>query len=86
MLRVVRARDECIAWCYQEHCRKIYQWSDVRKRGSRGFTIGEVSKIVHRTTRMIRYYHEWGQITWPEFTYSLETGRKGMAIFSEEDL
>lgn len=86
MLRLNRARDEAVAWCYSEHKTRIYQWSDVRRRASRGFTIGEVAEIVMRTTRTIQYYIEWGLIEKPELTYSLSTGNTGILIFSEEDV
>lgn len=86
MLRLTRARDEAVAWCFSEHKTRIYQWSDVRKRASRGFTIGEVSDMIMRTPRMIQYYVEWGLLEKPECTYSLQTGNAGLWIFSEEDV
>jgi MerR HTH family regulatory protein len=86
MLRLTRSRDEAVAWCFSEHKTRIYQWSEVRRRASRGFTIGEVSEMVMRTPRMIQYYMEWGLLEKPELTYSLTTGNPGMLIFSEEDV
>jgi len=86
LLYVTRARDEALAWCYSEHKKILYPWSEVRRRASRGFTIGQVGKMVNRQPRMIRYYVEWGLMEWPEQTYSLTSGHPGMHIFSEEDV
>lgn len=86
MINVVRSRDEALAWCYSEHKKRIYQWSDIRRRGSRGFTVAEVARLVGRGTRAINHYIERGLITPPEMTYSLTSGKLGMRIYSEEDV
>jgi hypothetical protein len=86
MIKVVRSRDEALAWCYSEHQRRMYLWSDIKKRASRGFKAGEAAKIFNKSSRMIHYYIEYGLIDPPERTYSLTTGRPGMYIFSEEDM
>lgn len=86
ILLVTWGRDEVLTWCYEEHARRIYPWSMVRKKGQRGFTIGQVSKIVNRTPRMIKYYIADGLIEKPQKTYSLSTGQRGMGIFSEDDV
>jgi hypothetical protein len=78
------ARDEALAWCYDERATKIYQWSDIRRRASRGFTIGQVSKIIRRTTRQLHYYIEWGLID--PVRVESESGKFSMRIFSEEEL
>jgi len=86
MLRVIKARDEALAWCYDDHQTRLFQWSDVRKRASRGFTAGEVGKMIKRSGRMVHYYIEDGLIAPPKRTYSLTTGKPGYYIFSEEDV
>jgi len=48
--------------------------------------MGQVSKMVHRTDRMISNYFNWGLMKPPEMTYSLQTGVDGYRIFSEEDI
>lgn len=84
LMKVNRVNDEALTWCYTDHCRKIYPWSDVKRTAQRGFSISQAAKILNRTPRMIKYYIEnWG-LDYPEKTYSLTTGNPGMGIFSED--
>ena len=86
MVSVNRARDEAYAFCYSENKVRLYQWSFLKKNASQGFTMGQVSEMVHRTSRMIEYYMERGLMKPPQMTYSLLSGKPGIRIFSEEDV
>jgi len=86
IIYVNRPNNQVMAWCYSERCRKMYQWSHIRKNAEIGYGIKEVSEMLNRSVRTLREYYLTGMIEEPERTYSLETGRLGKFIFSETDI
>jgi hypothetical protein len=85
LIAVYWGRDEALAWCYSEHTRRIYQWSDIRKRASRGFTPSQTAALLNRHPRYIHRMIYEGKVS-PERIYSLTSGKLGKNIFSEEHI
>lgn len=85
LIRLSYSRDEIHAWCYDDEQVKVYQWSDVRRRGMRGFTFSQVSKMVHRTRRQILNYIYNGELKDPPKVLTPGTNYR-QRIFSEEDV
>lgn len=85
-LSVNRRLDEVLAWCYPDHEKRIYSWSDVRRRGHKPLTRAEVCKIINRSPRTLQNYIYEGKIKKPQHTYSLSTGNMGIYLFSREDV
>jgi MerR HTH family regulatory protein len=86
IITVSRPRDEVLAWCYTDHCKKIYQWSHIRKYAEAGYSPKEAAELVNRTTRTLRAYLYSGMYRSPERVYNLETGAPGKRIYSESDI
>jgi len=86
LLHVSRPTNQVLAWCYSEHCKKMYQWSQIKKEAEVGYTPQEVAEMLQRARRTIINYHQDGLIKKPEMTYDLETGKVGKRIFSESDI
>jgi hypothetical protein len=86
LVRVIYSRDEAVALCLEDGTMRMFAWSDVRRHASRGFTIGQVSKIIGRTTRQIHNYIMAGEIEAQGMLYAPTDGRPVRRIFSEEDI
>jgi hypothetical protein len=85
LLSVSYGRDECVAWCYPEDKRKLYQWSDIRRRASRGFTVTQVAKMMNRNNQQINRYIWSGQIANP--AKAVGPGSNfSVRIFTEEEV
>lgn len=81
--KVNYGRDEALAWCFSEQVNKIYAWSDIRRRGSRGFTTPEACAILHRTKDTLYKYIKQGLLDPPEMAVYPNQSKR---IYSEEDL
>ena len=86
LVRVVYSRDEAVALRLEDGELVMFAWSDVRRHASRGFTIGQVSKIIDRTTRQIHNYIMDGEIDSDGMLYAPTDGRPVRRIFSEENI
>jgi hypothetical protein len=85
LLSVSYARDECVAWCYPENKRKLYQWSDIRRRASRGFTVRQVANMMNRNPQQINRYIWSGQIEKPAMAVG-PGSNFSIRIFTEEEV
>lgn len=83
-LGINRGRDEISAWVYVLKEKRVYSWLDVKRHGEPAMTYTDVSKIIGRAPRTIRYYVYKGYIDGPQRTYSLKTGNPGMYMFSKK--
>lgn len=86
LVRVIYARDEAVALCLEDDTLRMFAWSDVRRHASRGFTIGQVAKIINRTPRQIHNYLMAGEVESDGMLYSRVDGRPVRRIFSEENI
>lgn len=85
LLSVNYARDEAVAWSFTEEKRKLYQWSDIRRRASRGFTIRQVAEMINRNRQQINRYIWSGQIPAPVLAVGPES-KWSVRVFSEEEV
>lgn len=86
-LRINRAADEIITWCYPLGKRVTYTYSDVKRRKEPAFTTAEVSKMLNRKRQTIAVAIMEGNIRPPQATYGLN-GEKNMYkyMWSEKDI
>lgn len=75
-LHINRGADTITAWCYPEHRRVAYTYSDVKKRREPAFTTKEVGKMLNRGRVQIERAILRGDITEPQHTYGLSEHKK----------
>jgi hypothetical protein len=85
LLSINWGRDEALAWSFDDKQRKLYQWSEVRRRGSRGFTMTQVSDMVKRTRMQIERYLNAGLVERPPLV-TYPTSDYKIRLFSEEQI
>ena len=86
-LHINRAADIITAWCYPEHRRVAYTYSDMRKRMGKAFTTVEAGKLLGRSRLTLERAILNGDIEEPQFTYGLnEAKKKYKYMWSEEDI
>ena len=83
-LTVHRGQDECWAWCYKDHKKYIYAWSDIQRRGQPAITLREAAAIINRAPQTIYNWINEGRFKPPEQTYSLSSGKRGHYKFSRD--
>lgn len=86
VLHVSRAQDLVTAYDFIEHRKKVYPWSDVKRKMQNAFTISQAAKMVGRhRDRIVRYIRN-GEIKEPQREYNLNTGDPYRYFFSEDDM
>lgn len=86
-LQVNRGEDTIVAWCYPDHCRVAYTYSDVLRFKENAFTMVEVGTLINRSRVSIENAIIRGDIEAPQFTYGLnERKNKFKYMFSEKDV
>ena len=86
-LVINRAADQIMAWCYPLGKRVAYTYSDMKMRYKPAYTTMEVSGMLMRHRVHIERAILRGDITAPQFTYSLDENRnKHKYMWSEENI
>lgn len=85
-LHISRGADTITAWCYPEHRRIAYTYSDVLKRKENAFTTAEVCKMVQRRRGTVENAILEGHIEEPQSTYGLSSGIKFKYMWAEKDI
>lgn len=86
-LHINRGADKIITWCYPEHRRVAYTYSDVKKRKEPAFTTAEVAEMLMRAPKTIEHAIMYGNIEPPQFTYGLnERKRKYKYMWDEKHI
>ena len=80
-LHINRATDTIIAWCYPEHRRVAYTYSDVRRQKEPAFTTIQVGKMLNRSRVTIERAMLNGNIEKPQRTYGLNERKNGYAFY-----
>lgn len=70
-LHINRGEDKITTWCYPEHRRVAYTYSDVKKNREPAYTTVEVGQMLNRTRKTIEYAIMDGNIEAPQFTYRI---------------
>jgi len=68
-LRISRARDEIVAWCYPERRRVMYNYSLVNKHMQKAYTLREAAKLLNRHKITVEDYILAGKIQQPTKIY-----------------
>lgn len=86
-LRIVRPADTIETWCYPEHRRVAYTYSDVRKNYKPAFSTQQVADMLGKSGMTVQNAISAGGIETPAIMYSLnESKRKFAYRWSEEDI
>ena len=88
-LRVSRARDEIVAWCYQDRRRVMYSYSLVKKHMQRAYSIKEAGKLLNRHKVTVENYILDGKIQKPSRIYPISNPDNPgwtMYMLSEDDI
>jgi hypothetical protein len=85
-LRVNRGKDLLVAWNYPEHKKVTLNYTDVQRRKKKAFTTKEAAGFVNRSWISLAKALGNGDVPQPQYSYSLETGRKKEYWWSEEDI
>lgn len=70
-LRISRARDEIVAWCYPEKRRVMYNYSLVKKYMEKAYTLKEVAKLLNKHKITLEDYILEGKIQAPTRIYPI---------------
>jgi len=71
VLRLSRAKDEVVAWCYLDKKRVMYSYSQVDKNMEKAYTVAEVGKILGRHKVTIEEYILQGKVKQPQKVYPI---------------
>ena len=88
VIKLSKARDEVIAWCYLDKKRVLYPYSDVKKNMENAYTIKETGLILGRHKVTIEEYILQGKITSPQKIYPISNPESKWYkfMFSESDI
>ena len=88
VIKLSRARDEVIAWCYPDKKRVLYPYTLVEKNMQNAYTIIQAGKILNRHRVTIEEYILAGKIKKPQKIYSLSDPDSGWSryMLSESDI
>lgn len=70
-LRVSRAKDELVAWCYPEERRVMYSYSLVNKHMKKAYTLKEAAQVLNKHKITIEDYILDGKVKKPTKAYSI---------------
>jgi len=88
-LRVSRARDEVVAWCYPDRRRVMYSYSLVKKNMKRAYSVKEAGILLNRHKVTVENYILDGKIQQPYRIYPISNpDNPGWTkyMLSEEDI
>ena len=88
VIRLSRARDEVVAWCYPDKKRVLYSYSQVKSNMSGAYSVMQVAKMLNRTRVSIQRYILDGKISQPQKLYSIGNpdGPWSKIMLSESDI
>ena len=71
VIKVSRAKDELIAWCYPDKKRMLYSYSEVEKNMEKAYSLIEAGKVLNRHRVTIEEYILQGKIKRPQKVYPI---------------
>lgn len=88
VIRLSRARDEIVAWCYTDKKRVLYSHVDVQKNMEKAYTIKEVGVLLNRHKVTIEEYILQRKISVPQKIYPISNPDSSWYKFmlSESDI
>jgi hypothetical protein len=85
-IRTHRGKDLLVAWNYPKRQKVTLNYTDVKRRKKKAFTTKEVTQLIGRNRISVQRTIDRGHIAPPQYSYSLETGRKKEYWWSEADI
>lgn len=87
-LRVSRAKDEIVAWCYPDKRRVMYNYSLVKKHMQKAYTLREAAKVLNKHKITIEDYILDGKIQMPTRIYPISNPDSTWSqyMLTEEDI
>ena len=88
VIRLSRAKDEVVAWCYPDKKRVMYPYSDAEKNMETAYTIKQAGQILGRHKVTIEEYILQGKISTPQKVYPISNPESSWYkfMFSESDI
>ncbi len=88
VIRLSRAKDELVAWCYPDKKRVLYSNLDVQKNMQNAYTVKQVGEIIGRHHVTIEEYILQGKIKEPQKVYPISKPESTWSkfMFSESDI
>ena len=71
ILRSSRSKDEIVAWCYPDHKRVMYSYSQVEKHMENAYSMKDVSGLLNKHTVTLHDYFLEGKIKAPSKIYPI---------------
>jgi len=71
VIKVSRAKDELIAWCYPDKKRILYSYSEVEKNMEKAYSLIEAGKVLNRHRVTIEEYILQGKVKKPQKVYPI---------------
>jgi hypothetical protein len=71
VIKVSRAKDELIAWCYPDKKRMLYSYSEVEKNMEKAYSLIEAGKVLNRHRVTIEEYILQGKVKKPQKVYPI---------------
>lgn len=88
VIKLSRAKDELIAWCYPDKKRVLYAYSEVKKYKESAYTTKEVAELLNKHKVTIEEYILTGKIKIPQRIYPIgnPSSEWSKFMFSESDI
>ena len=88
VIKLSRAKDELVAWCYPDKKRVLYSYSQVKKYKENAFSTKEVGEILNKHKVTIEEYILTGKIKTPQRVYPISNPESDWSkfMFSESDI
>jgi hypothetical protein len=88
VLKLSRAKDELIAWCYPDKKRMLYSYSQVEKNMGNAYSTKQVAQILNKHKVTIEDYILEGKIKAPSKIYPIGKPDSSWSkyMFSEKDI
>ena len=89
VLRSSRAKDELVAWVYEDKKRVMYSYSQVEKNMESAYTMTQVASILNKHRVTIHDYILEGKVKTPQKIYSIGNGiesKWSKYMFNQSDI
>jgi len=83
-----RAKDELVAWCYPDHKKVLFSFSQVEKGMQKAYTVAEAGVLLNRHKVTLEEYILVGKIKRPQVVYPIGNpdSKWYKFMFSESDI
>jgi hypothetical protein len=88
VIKLSRAKDELVAWCYPDKKRVLYAYSEVKKYKESAYTTKEVAGLLNKHKVTIEEYILTGKVKIPQRIYPIgnPSSEWSKFMFSESDI